>query len=59
MHAGSSGFRVKIALGCSWVVLAALEAILGDLGPLLGRSWSLLEGLGVILGGSWAVLGRS
>ena len=50
-------------LGCTW---AALEAYVGDLGPLLGlygRSWAALGvyvgGPGPLLGPMLAVLGRS
>ena len=46
------------ALGRSWVVLVALESLLGRLEAVLGRSWVVWGSLGSLLGRLWVVLGR-
>ena len=51
-HWFSLVFSIIFALGRSWVVLVALESLLGRLGAVLGA-------LGALLGRSWAVLGLS
>ena len=44
-------------LGCSWILLDALLALLGVLRPLLGPHGRSLAALGALLGYSWAALG--
>ena len=41
------------------MVLGDLEAILGGLGAVFGRSWAVLGGLRALLRRSWGVLGGS